>query len=131
MKPKMKRKAQTTAAWMVDSEPQYSITDAPTQKEGAKKEPWVAALEEFPKIKPEPPSTHEVSKLSWEPEPHPCLAVPHVQELYSQVGLLTRMVGHLHDMVFNLLAEMIRSGELDEAALAWLYCDCLKTELEW
>lgn len=60
---------------------------------------------------------------------HPCVAEAPVRELNSQVIRLARQVEHLHGLLFRVLAEMIRSGNLDQTALAWLDCDECRAKL--
>jgi hypothetical protein len=64
-----------------------------------------------------------------EPVSHPCVAEAPVRELNSQVIRLARRVEHLQDLLFRVLAEMIRSGNLDQTALTRLDCDKCRAEL--
>jgi hypothetical protein len=59
----------------------------------------------------------------------PCAAQAPVEELIQQVALVARKVDYLQTILFKVMAELIRSGNLDENVLTWLDCDLCKKEL--
>ena len=64
-----------------------------------------------------------------EAEPHPCPAQGFIEELGNKVISLSRQMDHIRVMHFRLVAELLRSWNLDQAALTWLDCDECRAEL--
>ncbi len=65
-----------------------------------------------------------------EPEPHPCPAEAPVRELNNQVILLAHKVEHLQGILFKVVADMVRSGNLDQAVAMTCFDNCVECRAE-
>lgn len=123
MKFKAKRRSKTEAeipAWL-------QPTDSRAKKKPNNPTPfelpgWLRESE----LRPEPRNT---SPFSLEAEPHPCPAEGFIKELDNKLTLVSRQLDHIRLMHFRLVAELLRSGKLDQAALAWVDCSECRAEL--
>lgn len=123
MKFKAKRRSKTEAeipAWL-------QVTDSQAMKKPKNTAPFELPSQLLgSEPRPEPLNT---GPFPLEAEPHPCPAEGFIKELGNKVIGLSRQMDHIKLMHFRLVAELLRSGNLDQAALTWLDCDECRAEI--